>query len=91
MIGKVNCSDTATRLDQCDFSGPGEDVGCSARDRSAGVLCFRTTGRVKVFTFVTASKSNVSQGIQLTAESLTTHSSCKPLPGCEREQLPLNS
>ena len=45
VIGKVNCSDGASRLEQCDFAGPGEDVGCTARDKSAGVLCFRSTGR----------------------------------------------
>ena len=44
VIGKVNCSDTASRLEQCEFARPGEDVGCDARDHSAGVLCYRTTG-----------------------------------------------
>ncbi len=44
VMGHVNCSRDATRLDDCSYTGPGEDVGCQYQDRSAGVLCYRTTG-----------------------------------------------
>ncbi len=44
VLGNVNCSDSAQSLDQCQYSGPGEDVGCDFSGKSAGVLCFSGQG-----------------------------------------------